>query len=511
MIESTQMLGIVKTEDFMKYNFYYDETEHSRAISYNTISADNYYDNFITVIVGWRSNNTDNISKRYLAFEEKYACRKTKGELKSLTLKQKQFEHGFASLNSDNVKFLDNYFSLYDDTIFLYFAITSKIEFIIRQLFDGYTNSVVFDMDALKYSITKAIVMYQPENVLAAIYKSADEFLEALIQFFNNCIEQNRRNGTLKEHETAAFEQILFILNDIADIKEINWDYTFSFDGFKKYLYEKNITDYELTIDKEGNGKTTSAAVAVGIINVNDDDSCNQVGLRMADMFAGVLAKLLKALHNELKYKSFSDGINKKILSKEWFILTPEKLQLYKKLRYIVSQLNDAWYKSYSGIYADDVLLLVSLLNYFSEFESVEKIDNINMRGEYFNTYVIATMQEYYKLRRNKLPIDIMPPSKEDTFVNQRGARVFFDTMKNPLLPIKNGKNTYEVLSVGLSKEWIPLVTIQKGANAYCYRLPEEYSEWAFTVVGLANFGTNMFPARVTFSLFNGKYMVDIE
>ena len=35
------------------YQFYYDETEHSRVINQNTISAENFYDNFISVIVGW--------------------------------------------------------------------------------------------------------------------------------------------------------------------------------------------------------------------------------------------------------------------------------------------------------------------------------------------------------------------------------------------------------------------------------------------------------------------------
>ena len=47
-----------------KYNFYYDESEHSRKISYTTISASNYYDNFITMIVGW-SDEEANILQRY--------------------------------------------------------------------------------------------------------------------------------------------------------------------------------------------------------------------------------------------------------------------------------------------------------------------------------------------------------------------------------------------------------------------------------------------------------------
>ncbi len=35
-----------------KYNFYYDESEHSRKINYQTVSASNYYDNFVTMVVG---------------------------------------------------------------------------------------------------------------------------------------------------------------------------------------------------------------------------------------------------------------------------------------------------------------------------------------------------------------------------------------------------------------------------------------------------------------------------
>ena len=39
------------------FNFYYDETEHSRKINYKTVSAENYYDNFVTMIVGWPVEN----------------------------------------------------------------------------------------------------------------------------------------------------------------------------------------------------------------------------------------------------------------------------------------------------------------------------------------------------------------------------------------------------------------------------------------------------------------------
>ena len=92
-----------------KYDFYYDESEHSSKISHKTITADNYYDNFVTVIVGWRSENEADLSKRFAAFEEKYIHRRTSGELKSNTIKQSQLKSGFASLNNDNLCLLEDF------------------------------------------------------------------------------------------------------------------------------------------------------------------------------------------------------------------------------------------------------------------------------------------------------------------------------------------------------------------------------------------------------------------
>ena len=54
-----------------EYIFFYDESEHSRKINYNTVSATNYYDNFVTMIVGWSTKN-DEILQRYMTFEAKY-------------------------------------------------------------------------------------------------------------------------------------------------------------------------------------------------------------------------------------------------------------------------------------------------------------------------------------------------------------------------------------------------------------------------------------------------------
>lgn len=110
----------------------------------------------------------------------------------------------------------------------------------------------------------------------------------------------------------------------------------------------------------------------------------------------------------------------------------------------------------------------------------------------------------------NKLPIEFVQNAGDDFFLNQRGAKVFYDESRQPLLPIAKGKNVYKVLSIGFGNTGTPMVTIENGRETVCYKLPYEYSEWAMTVVGCVNMGEKLVPGEVVFSLENGKYYADI-
>ena len=235
------------------YKFYYDESEHSRKINYNTVTAPNYYDNFVTVVVGWSKENEKEVFKKYEDFENKYADRKDRnGELKSTTLKQKKLECGFASLDKANTQFIMDFLSIFDESTKLYFSVASKIEYLVLQLFIGYQNNFIIDADAVKYSITKALVAYRPQNVIQSIYDdNSKEFVEELKRFFRERIECNRSNMSLKEQENEAFENILYILDDISAIPELQWDYHMPFSGFLKYLQEEQIKDIVKLILKE--------------------------------------------------------------------------------------------------------------------------------------------------------------------------------------------------------------------------------------------------------------------
>lgn len=498
-----------------KYSFYYDESEHSRKINYKTICASNYYDNFVTMIVGW-SSEKDDILQRHAAFETKYADRKDRnGEIKSTMLQQKQFKYGFASLKKQNAQFVDDFLSLFDKDIHIYFSVSSKIEYLVLQVFKGYRNSIFIDADLIKYSITKALVVYRPQKIIKCIYESPEDFLEELKNFFQERIECNKNNPKLKHKETEAFQQILFILNDISDALEIDWNYHLSFDGFKKYLTEKNISNYNLIIDKEGNNeeksKTLKAAREIGLDNSEEADSTEYPGLRIADMMAGIISKLLKGLCDSLRYQSLDESTNKKILDTSWFCLNEIQFGLYKKLYRLICEWQPAWYKSYSGIYSDDLVVLISLLNFMNHFESVEQIQvDLDKQGEYFNAFACDQLERYFNRRRCKLPIEPVVPFDEESYLNQRGGKVYFDSRKQPLLPLHEDFQTFDVLSVGMDQKFTPTVTILKDEVSECFQLPNELSEWVYRIIGMAAMGMNPFPAKVVFFKINERYCAAI-
>lgn len=493
----------------MNYRFYYDESEHSRSIGYKTITAENFYDSFITVIVGWKTTDEDAIQKRYEAFEEKYLDRHPKGELKSNAIQNKQLRYGFASTTKGNHGFIADYLCLFSKEVYVYISTFSKVEYIVNQLFRDYQNSLFIDIDMMKYSIAKALVIYRPESLVDAIYNAPENIISVMKAFFEDRIEKNRLNPSLKEKETESFKQILLLLDDVQPIQQLDWDYIPPFVGFEKFLCEHSIEDYSLTIDREGQQeRTVQSAAKAGLKNVSDSDSASLFGIRMADMLAGLIGKLMKALSKAL-HPLPSNSIQKTILSTEWFDLTDAQLALYKKLHYVICELNNTWYKSYAGIYADDLVCLNALLNYMKHFASTQEIkSDLSLQGEYFNGYACDALLQDYQKKRSKLPFEAISHSNinDGYFFNQCGAKVYFDISKQPLLPISRSCSRYYVFSVGFSKNGTPLVTVKEDENPVCYRLPPQLSDWAFTMVALSNAACNLFPSDVEFSFQNERY-----
>ena len=107
------------------------------------------------------------------------------------------------------------------------------------------------------------------------------------------------------------------------------------------------------------------------------------------------------------------------------------------------------------------------------------------------------------------LPVDNIDKDS-DFFVNRRGAVVFKDESKQPVLKIPKGSITKTVLSVGFSGTHKPMATIQENDGAICYILPDWHLDWCQACVEMSMKGINVFPATVELSFNEGRYSADI-
>ncbi|MFD0588019.1 hypothetical protein ACFQZE_08385 [Paenibacillus sp. GCM10027627] len=98
--------------------------------------------------------------------------------------------------------------------------------------------------------------------------------------------------------------------------------------------------------------------------------------------------------------------------------------------------------------------------------------------------------------------------------VNARGGKIYKDLCKHKQLEITEQGNTYEVLSAGIH-QWNgdpqAIATIQEGKETIVYLIPNDYSSWIDTLRANSMMGRKVLPAKVKFSLTNGRYGADIK
>lgn len=64
----------------------------------------------------------------------------------------------------------------------------------------------------------------------------------------------------LKKEKSALFKQLIFLLNSVQKVKQVEWNYEIPFVGFQLFLEEKNIENYTMILDKEGDCQNTLKA-----------------------------------------------------------------------------------------------------------------------------------------------------------------------------------------------------------------------------------------------------------
>ena len=387
----------------MRYKFFYDESEHSRKLTQNTINSYNFGSHFVVGIIGYKEIDEVSIEHGYSILE---SMRPSK-ELKSSTFKFLQFKNGFATLNKGNRVLMNSIFDfIITFNLYNYISIINKLEYVVIQLFKDYKNSVFADMDVLRYVVSKLLNVYKPKIVINAMYKNDGTFISELENFVN---EQIIRNEGLKHKETEnrAFKELSLLLSDYNKEYSIDWSYYTPFIGFKQYLDELKIKDYSLVIDEEGNGTTIESARKVGLVNVSEKKSDTSVSVRIADMFTGIISKLIKAVDIDIDYKTPIDVKEYMILSIEWFELDEDSFLLYKKLGKIIFEQHKAHFKSFAGNYSDTFVYFIAFLGYmhdtktFAEYSLIET--KVHQRK--VNNTALGNLQYHSDRMANTLPI----------------------------------------------------------------------------------------------------------
>ena len=289
---------------------------------------------------------------------------------------------------------------------------------------------------------------------------------------------------------------------------------------FNNYLRFENKYKEKFTVDELKSEIIKQNQIKrIGIKDAYEVDSKNSVGIRIADMLAGLVSKFLKNIVSDLKYTSHEEAKKLKLLSNDWFNIDENKLKLYKMFKQIIVNQNDAWYKSFSGNYADSFLYFICLLNYFSGFKNIQdyKEKTVEEHKLLLNNLSVANLNDYFTRMHSKLPIEPISPNDKEFYYNQRGAKCYFDYKRQGYLdipklkPNKERGAIYQVLSVGFfGKNEQPCVTIYKDEQAQCLLLPKELSDWAFDMVAFSNIGGNFFPSDVEFGYINGRYYAEI-
>ena len=94
--------------------------------------------------------------------------------------------------------------------------------------------------------------------------------------------------------------------------------------------------------------------------------------------------------------------------------------------------------------------------------------------------------------------------------VNRKGAVIFNDESKQPVLDFSENQVTKNVLSVGISRTGKAMATILDVGRPVCYFLPDWYYDWCLNHVMLSQSGVNLFPSDVIFGKIGDRYFAEM-
>lgn len=356
-------------------------------------------------------------------FEEKYRDRfglNAEQELKSQIIAKKNYNHGVRSFSKDTYDFYWDLFSLIKETEpILQIEIISKIEYVVRKLFDN----IIFDRhfcineSTFVYSLTKFFYVYHTKELLEGLFgicdtKTSYNFKKILLKHLR-CVLSETKDIKRKQREYPALKQLYEIINKSKIIctsdNEYEFSYILNFSGLSKLLNELGIRNSEVSLVIDNEEKTFQTAQDFGFNSIQQVDSKDNIQVRLSDWISGFIGRMIYALQNDTNM--LEDEINciedvaqndlstKRILSKEWFEIREKQYDLYLLLynSFIIG--HEHYWTTMTTANCDQAILFYALLRHFASYETFEKYSTVEpaMHSEFYNTRLLAELEEYYK------------------------------------------------------------------------------------------------------------------
>lgn len=410
----------------MDYVFYFDETYHDRKIVFssdgtiNTLQEDKS-DSYIGAFWGCQQNQL----RRNISWLEKFDAKykdifglPNNKELKSVTIHSKNFRYGISSFNQNTMSFYTDLFQmLYEMKVIIQIDIISKIEFLVRSIFNQIQFPYNANENSFYYSLTKFIVSRRPKqfiHTLASVSNGSKAQIvkDALLDTLEKVIQASIGIAR-KEKEIKAFQQIRMIVYDMDfdfTIKpKTDFIYFQNFDGLSRLLEEIDIDirHVKLVIDKEE--ATYQAATNFNFGKIKQADSYNSVQLRLSDFLCGFIGRIIYAMAHDpssqeqdiLDYNNIDteDLQHKRLLSEKWFDLKETQYNLYLLIYQVLIIQQEHYWSSMTMSYSDDVSCFYSLLRYIANYKNYDdfrRIDN-QMHAEYYNSCCLNELERYYR------------------------------------------------------------------------------------------------------------------
>ena len=319
------------------------------------------------------------------------------GEIKGKIIsKQKDFQYGIESFGLKQLEIYTDFFQFLNrHKLKIHISVESQLTHIITQILSCllYCKQTHEDI----YTLTKMIYLRQPQplltNILSGNYKNIKR---EILRFLNDSIREDMNNLELKKYEIGSCKQLVqklncFYNNTVSVIQE--WDYSKIINNFEIYCEDVKLPLRSIRLVIDNHEQTFNSFKSVSNIIMQNGDSKDYVGIRIADIISSMLNKAFTSLSQMYNYGFYNRSHLEPILpDAKFFKFTKNcniKFKLYKLMtRFFINE-QTPYYFFMHDEYADDQWCFISLLHVFQSIESFDEflqlsVDELQKRWRAF-------------------------------------------------------------------------------------------------------------------------------